>query len=273
MFFLRKSRARQTTTSILVSDRSSCLGPVWLGYYGLSVGKVPGQSKREKERQERDFPGCPVVKNPPANAGDTGWVPGMGRFHVQRSHWARVPQLLSLCSTTRENVSHSVVSNSVWPHVLKPARLLCPWNFPGKNTGVGCHALLQGIFPTQGLNLGLLHWQADSLPLAPPGKPTTREATAVRRPHITTREEPLLGAARESVCAAMQTRHSQNKTFFKLINYKQRQEGKRKGGMEGRLVPVPSWTSSKGWQSNGRKVSRWNFCLWCIQIGRWKVPS
>ena len=46
--------------------------------------------------------------------------------------------------------------------------------FPSKNTGVvGCHALLQGIFPTQGLNPGilrLLHWQAGSLPLAPPGK-------------------------------------------------------------------------------------------------------
>ena len=45
---------------------------------------------------------------------------------------------------------------------------------PGKNMGVGCHALLQGIFPTQGLNLCLsclLHWQARSLPLAPPGKP------------------------------------------------------------------------------------------------------
>ena len=44
---------------------------------------------------------------------------------------------------------------------------------PGKNTGVGCHDLLQGIFPTQRLNLcllHLLHWQADSLPLAPPGK-------------------------------------------------------------------------------------------------------
>ena len=43
----------------------------------------------------------------------------------------------------------------------------------GKNTRVGYHALLQGIFPTQGLNLQLLyllHWQADSLPLAPPGK-------------------------------------------------------------------------------------------------------
>ena len=36
---------------------------------------------------------------------------------------------------------------------------------PGKNTGVGCHSLLQGLFPTQGLNPGLLIWQADSLPL------------------------------------------------------------------------------------------------------------
>ena len=36
------------------------------------------------------------------------------------------------------------------------ARLLCPWDSPGKNTGVGCHALLQGIFLTQGSNLHLL---------------------------------------------------------------------------------------------------------------------
>jgi len=37
------------------------------------------------------------------------------------------------------------------------SRFLCPWDSPGSNTGVGCHSLLQGIFPTQGLNLGLLH--------------------------------------------------------------------------------------------------------------------
>ena len=49
--------------------------------------------------------------------------------------------------------------------------LLCPWSFPGKNTGVGCHFLLQGIFPTQVLNLGLLHWQADSLTLSHQGSP------------------------------------------------------------------------------------------------------
>ena len=48
--------------------------------------------------------------------------------------------------------------------------LLCPWDSPGKSTRVGCHFLLQGIFPTQGLNLNLLyllHWQEGSLPLAP----------------------------------------------------------------------------------------------------------
>ena len=46
-----------------------------------------------------------------------------------------------------------------------------PWYFPGKITGVGCHLLLQGIFPTEGSNPRLLHWQAGSLPLAPPEKP------------------------------------------------------------------------------------------------------
>ena len=52
--------------------------------------------------------------------------------------------------------------------------LLCPWNFPSKNPGVGCHFLLQGVLPTQGWNLHLLHllhWQVGSLPLVPPGKP------------------------------------------------------------------------------------------------------
>ena len=49
------------------------------------------------------------------------------------------------------------MSNSVQPHGLSPAKLLCPWNFPGKNTRVGCHFFLQGIFPTQESNPGLLH--------------------------------------------------------------------------------------------------------------------
>ena len=52
------------------------------------------------------------------------------------------------------------------PHALWPSRLLCPWGFPGKNTGVGCHVLLQGIFLTQGSNPQLLHRQVESLPLS-----------------------------------------------------------------------------------------------------------
>ena len=57
------------------------------------------------------------------------------------------------------------------PHELKPVGLLCPWVFPGKNAGVGCHFLLQGIFLTQELNPGLPHClQADSVPYEPPGK-------------------------------------------------------------------------------------------------------
>ena len=53
------------------------------------------------------FPGGAVVENPPANAGDTGSSPGLGRSHMPRSNWAREPQLLSLrvwslCSATRE---------------------------------------------------------------------------------------------------------------------------------------------------------------------------
>ena len=43
--------------------------------------------------------------------------------------------------------------------VCSPTGLLCPWDSPGKNTGVGCHSLLQGIFLIQESNLGLLHWR------------------------------------------------------------------------------------------------------------------
>ena len=55
------------------------------------------------------------------------------------------------------------MSDSLGPHGRLPARLPCPWDSPGKNPGVGCHALLQGLFLTQGSNPGLLcllHWQA-----------------------------------------------------------------------------------------------------------------
>ena len=72
------------------------------------------------------------------------------------------------------------MSDSLLPYGLQPTKFLCAWNSPGKTTGVGGHALLQSIFPTQGWNprllrllrlLRLSHWQGRFLPLAPPRKP------------------------------------------------------------------------------------------------------
>ena len=51
----------------------------------------------------------------------------------------------------------AVMSDSLRPHRLQPARLRCPWDSPGTSTGVDCHFLLQGISPTQGSNPGLPH--------------------------------------------------------------------------------------------------------------------
>ena len=64
------------------------------------------------------------------------------------------------------------MSDSLQPHGLQPTRLLCPWDFPGKNTGVGCHFPLGEIFLTQGSNLcllSLLRWQVGSFTTVPPG--------------------------------------------------------------------------------------------------------
>ena len=51
-------------------------------------------------------------------------------------------------------------------HLQTSLQILCPWDSPGKNTGVGCHFLLQGIFPTQGSNLDLLHCRQILYPLS-----------------------------------------------------------------------------------------------------------
>jgi len=91
---------------------------------------------------------------------------------------------LSFCLVLLFSMSHSFTCPCVCsvaqscPTLCDPWNIACqvlfPWDSLGKNTGVGCHALLWGIFPTQRLNprlLCLLHWQVGSLPLAPCGKP------------------------------------------------------------------------------------------------------
>ena len=68
------------------------------------------------------------------------------------------------------HISCLIVSESLQSCGLWTASLLCPWNSPGKNNGVGCHSLFQGIFPTEGSNPGLPALQADSLPSESTGK-------------------------------------------------------------------------------------------------------
>ena len=98
---------------------------------------------------------------------DTGWGTSRGWNSGHK------PQTEG-CTSRHACQVASVVSSSSHPCGQQPTSLVCLWDSPGENTGVGCHALLEGIFPTQGFNLNLLSlllWQAGSLPLAPPGKP------------------------------------------------------------------------------------------------------
>ena len=74
--------------------------------------------------------------------------------HVQTISDTRASKLFSGKLQESINESHSVMSNS-----LRPCGLYSPWNFPGQNTGVESPSLLQGIFPTQGLNPSLLHYR------------------------------------------------------------------------------------------------------------------
>ena len=108
----------------------------------------------------KGFPSGSVVQNPPANAGDTGLIPGLGRSPreangnpLQYSYWeipwTEEPGRLPFMGSQKSRTS---------------------WDSPVKDTVVGCHALLQGIFPTQGLNLGLLH--CAQIPLSHQGSPS-----------------------------------------------------------------------------------------------------
>ena len=70
--------------------------------------------------------------------------------------WYRVQSQVGSCLES-DSVNCSVVSNSAIAWTVAPTRVLCPWNSPGKNTGVGSHSFLQRIFLTQGLHPDLLH--------------------------------------------------------------------------------------------------------------------
>ena len=97
--------------------------------------------------------------------------PAHGYILYHYNSFAKLLNVLSECAKLLQScliLCDPMDCSLPWP--------LCPWDFPGRNTGVGCHSLLQGIFPTQGSNshiLCLLYCQAGSLPQAPPGNAAT----------------------------------------------------------------------------------------------------
>ena len=99
-----------------------------------------------RSRTSVQLPDCMTVDPGPKTtiAWDWGW--GAGK---QSMYQILHPQL------TPVYVRHSVASDSQQPHGLQLTRLLCPWDFPGKKTGMGCHFLLQRD-QTQGSNPSLL---------------------------------------------------------------------------------------------------------------------
>ena len=84
-------------------------------------------------------------------------IPVYPMFHsIWSGNWAIFSLVTQLCLTLCGSMD-SVMSNSLRLHALQPTRLLFPWDYRDKNSGVNCHFLLQGVFLTQGLNPGLLH--------------------------------------------------------------------------------------------------------------------
>ena len=112
------------------------------------------------------FPGDSAVKDPPATAGeagDVGLIPGLGRSSGEENGnllqysclenpmdrgtwWATVQGVTKSWTRLSTHSCRSVMSDSLRPQGLQSTRLLCPWDSPGKNTGVGCHFLLQLIY-------------------------------------------------------------------------------------------------------------------------------
>ena len=116
----------------------------------------------------------PVVGEPRPRSGSrlqilqSWWKSGPCRSHPTLPHitlgaW---PGLCSNLTPDAKVKSFSRVRLFVTPWTVACTRLLCPWDFPGKNTGVGCDCLLQGIFPTQKSNADLLPCRQTLYPLS-----------------------------------------------------------------------------------------------------------
>ena len=84
---------------------------------------------------------CPTLCDPIDSSPPGSPFPSLA--FSRQEYWSRLPFPSPMHEGEKWKWSRSVMSDSEWPHGLQPTRLLRPWDFPGKSTGVGCHRLLR----------------------------------------------------------------------------------------------------------------------------------
>ena len=109
-----------------------------------SPGKITGVGchfllQCMKVKSEREVAWSCLTLSDPMDCSLPG-SPSLG--FSRQEHWSGLPFPFPMHESEKWKWSHSVMSDSSRPHGLQPTRLLRPWDFPGKSTGVGCHCLL-----------------------------------------------------------------------------------------------------------------------------------
>ena len=146
---------------------STHVTPHFLSHF-CSLGDSKSQRVGIESVPRRELPGGPVVRTGHFHCKGLRFPPIGAAVLSAFSSTVLMGKLL--CPSLRVC---SVVSRFLWLHRLQPAWLLCPWNFPGKSTGVGCHFLLQEIEPKFPASLA---WAGGLLTIEPPGKPILSES-------------------------------------------------------------------------------------------------
>ena len=139
----------------------------WVAFPFSRGSSQPRDRTHVSRTAGRSSPAEPQGKPKNTRVGSLSFLQGI--FPTQESnrgflHCRRILYQLSYESESEVTQSCSTLCNPM------DCRLLCPWDFPGKSTGVGCHCLLQGIVPIQGLNPGVPHCRQTLLPSEPPRK-------------------------------------------------------------------------------------------------------
>ena len=124
----------------------------WCNHCGKQYVDSSKKKKKKKEKKKyrtttaattaaKLLQSCPTLCNPRDGSPSGSAVPGI--LQARTLEWVAIS--FSNAWSEKWKWSHSVMSDFLWPHELQPTRLLHPWDFPGKSTGVGCHHLLREL--------------------------------------------------------------------------------------------------------------------------------